>query len=297
MLSILARPLTAWNRRWARPKPAAAAAVGNLAPATIVTGASRGIGRALAREFARGGGTVVLVARGKEALDEAARDISRIAKEHVFTLAMDVTAPEAPRILDEFLAANGLYANVLVNNAGIGLGGRFDAHAPDEVADLVALNVAALTRLMRHVLPGMRDRAEGGVLNVASLGGYSPGPYQAAYYASKAYVASLTVAVAHEMAGEGVRMSVLAPGPVETRFHANMGANDAFYRWLVPAMTPERVAKAGVDGFRLWRRVVIPGFIPSIFSVALKVLPHAVVVPMVGWLLAPRGRIKKDTML
>ena len=99
---------------------------------------------------------------------------------------------------------------------------------------LVDLNVRALTRLTRHFLPGMRQRGRGGILNVASLGGYAPGPNQAAYYASKAYVLSLTEAIAAETAGEGVRVCALAPGPVDTAFHARMGAENAFYRYLVP---------------------------------------------------------------
>ena len=90
----------------------------------------------------------------------------------------------------------------------------------------------ALTQLTRHFLPGMRVRGRGGILNLASLGGYAPGPNQAAYYASKAYVLSLTEAIAAETAGEGVRVCALAPGPVNTRFHARMGAENAFYRYL-----------------------------------------------------------------
>ncbi len=123
---------------------------------------------------------------------------------------------------------------MLVNNAGIGLSGRFDDHSHEEIEALLALNVTALTRLMRHVLPQMRARGRGGVLNIASLGGYVPGPHQAVYYASKAYVISLSEAVASELAGTGVRVAVVAPGPVATGFHAAMGAENARYRaWLL----------------------------------------------------------------
>ena len=115
---------------------------------------------------------------------------------------------------------------------------------------LLDLNVAALTRLMHHVLPGMLARARGGILNVASLGGLVPGPYQAAYYASKAYVVSLTEAVAAENAGRGVRFMALAPGPVNTGFHAAMGAELSFYRQLIFALERGATARCRLPRLR-----------------------------------------------
>ncbi len=147
-------------------------------------------------------------------------------------LPLDVTTPDAVAKIEAALAAHGAYADVLVNNAGMGLAGPFHAHPPDDVLRLIDLNVRALSHLTRHFLPGMRVRGRGGILNVASLGGYAPGPNQAVYYASKAYVLSLTEAIAAETAGEGVRVCALAPGPVNTMFHARMGAENAFYRLL-----------------------------------------------------------------
>lgn len=295
MFLFLLPVLNLWNRRWAKPKADALAAVAGLTPATVVTGASRGVGRVLAQRFAESGDTVVLVARDEAELEKTAKYIRLVCQGRAFVCPLDVTAPGAPQLLHAFLAANALYPNVLVNNAGMGLGGRFDGHAPDDIEKLLTLNIVALTRLMRHVLPGMRDRAKGGVLNVASLGGLCPGPYQAAYYASKAYVISLTEAVASEIAGEGVRVSALAPGPLDTRFHAAMGADDALYRWLVPAMAPEAAANAAWRGFMTWRRVIVPGIIPRGLALAVGLLPHQITVPLIGSLLFPRGRIKKAT--
>ena len=124
------------------------------------------------------------------------------------------------------------------------MAGRFDEQSPEALAQLVDLNVRALTALTRHFLAGMRVRGRGGILNLASLGGYAPGPNQAAYYASKAYVLSLQEAVAAETAGEGVRVCALAPGPVNTRFHARMGAEGALYR----ALRASRLARSGGAG-------------------------------------------------
>jgi short-subunit dehydrogenase len=141
---------------------------------------------------------------------------------------------------------------------------------------------------MHHVLPGMLARGRGGVMNVASLGGLAPGPYQAAYYASKAYVVSLTEAVASEIAGLGVRLTALAPGPVNTGFHAAMGAEHSFYRQLIFPLSPEGTAKAAYRGYVLGRRLVVPGLFNKLLAIALRILPHTLLLPLIGWLLRPR---------
>jgi short-subunit dehydrogenase len=293
MPNILRAAADAWISRNARPEPEALAAVAALAPATVVTGGSRGIGLALARRFAEAGSDVALVARGRGPLEEAAAAITRDFKVRALPIVLDVTEDDAPRAIDAGLAAQGLYMDCLVNNAGIGLSGCFHAHDPRDIDRLVALNVASLARLMRHALAPMRARARGGILNVASLGGYAPGPYQAAYYASKAFVISLTEAVAYETRGEGVRIAVVAPGPVETSFHRDMGADGALYRLLVPSSTPEGVARSAYRGFVAGRRVIVPGILATISAYVLRVLPHPIAVPLVGLLLDP-GRGKSD---
>jgi short-subunit dehydrogenase len=136
----------------------------------------------------------------------------------------------------------------------------------------------------------MRARRQGGILNVASLGGAVPGPYQAVYYASKAYILSLTEAIGAEIAGEGVRISVLAPGPVETGFHAAMDAETSLYRVLLPSLMPERAARAAHLGFRLGRRVIVPGLLNMGLYGAVRVLPHPISVPLIRILLALRKK-------
>jgi hypothetical protein len=142
----------------------------------------------------------------------------------------------------------------------------------------------------------MLARGRGGIINISSLGGYGPGPYQAAYYASKAYVISLSEAVASEVAGSGVRICAVAPGPVGTRFHHDMQAETAPYRRLLPELTPERVARSAYLGFRLRRRVVVPGVLNMLAALALRVMPHPLTVPILGWLLRPgAGRAPPQT--
>jgi short-subunit dehydrogenase len=293
MSTILRAAVDAWISRRARARPEALAAVAGLAPATVVTGASRGIGLAIARRFAEAGSDVALVARARAPLEEAAAAISRDFNVKALPLVLDVAAADAPRAIDAGLAAHGHYMDCLVNNAGIGLSGPYHEHDPRDVDRLVALNIAAAASLMRHALEPMRARARGGILNVASLGGYAPGPYQAAYYASKAFVISLTEAVAYETRGEGVRIAVVAPGPVETSFHRDMGADGALYRLLVPSSTPEGVARSAYRGFVAGRRVIVPGILATISAYVLRVLPHPIAVPLVGLLLDP-GRGKSD---
>jgi short-subunit dehydrogenase len=261
-----------------------------LKPFTIITGGSEGIGHAIARRFAAQQHNLLLIARSEKTLSTAAAELRKASGAQVHILPLDIIASGAPSEIDAALAKAGGYAHILVNNAGIGLSGAFAEHQREEVERLLDLNVKALTVLTHHVLPGMRQRRAGGVSNLASLGGYAPGPWQAAYYASKAYVLSFSEAVAAEVAVDGVRVCAVAPGPVNTAFHERMGAEGAWYRRLVPPLRPETVAWWTDRGFRLGLRVIVPGLINMLMSLALQLVPHRILVPIVGWLLRPGTR-------
>lgn len=289
MFKLLIGLVDGWRRRGWRLDPEALAALPRGAPATVVTGGSEGIGFELARCFARDGHTIVLVARSQDLLAQSAAAITAEFDVQALALVLDVTAPDAASRIEQFVAGHGLYVDVLVNSAGMGASGPFIDARPDEIENLMALNVQALTRLTRAVLPDMRLRGRGGILNVGSLGGFAPGPYQAAYYASKAYVLSLTEAVAHEARGQGVRISVAMPGPVDTAFHSRMNAESALYRLLIPAPSAERVARSAYRGY-LWGRTVAPtGLVTQVTALAMRFAPHIITVPMIAILLKPRG--------
>lgn len=277
-----------WIGRRAEPTPDALQAVEGLRPITLVTGGSRGIGLALARRFARAGNDIALVARHPDALAIAADAIAGEYKVKVLRIAVDITDANAMTAIAAELGTGGFYLDTLVNCAGTGLAGPFVDHTPHEIDRLLDLNVAALTRLTRLALPAMLARGRGGIINVASLGGLVPGPNQAAYYASKAYVVSLTRAIAAENAGRGVRIMALAPGPVDTGFHQAMGAELSFYRQLMVALSPRQVAFEAYLAYRLGLHLYVPGITGKLLQVAVWIIPHALILPIMGWLLQRR---------
>jgi len=259
-----------------------------LRPAVVVTGASEGIGLAIARRFAAAGHTVAMIARRRAVLEAAATQLSRTSNVTAVALPLDVTGADAGTQIEAGLAQHGLYADVLINNAGIGLGGSYAAQSESDIAYLVDVNVRALSLLTRHFLPAMLERRRGGIINIASLGGFAPGPYQSAYYASKAYVISLTRALANEVGGSGVHVCVVTPGPVNTAFHARMGAGTSFYRYTIPALSAEAVARATWRGWRLGFRVIQPGLLTPVLSLLMRVTPWFLLVPILGFLLHKR---------
>ena len=257
-------------------------------PWAMVLGASEGIGLAIVERFAAAGHTLVMIARRPEPLVTAAAGIAQRHAVEAIPLALDITATDAAAQIAARLANHGLYADILVNNAGIGLGGPFTSHDSVSIERLIDTNVRALTVLTRHFLPEMCVRGRGGILDIASLGGFAPGPYQAAYYASKAYVIALSRAVAYETRGQGVRIAVVCPGPVDTAFHAKMGADTAFYRYLIRGQSPEAVAGSAYRGFRWGLRVILPGLFTPILALAMTLTPGIVSIPIIGFILRRR---------
>jgi len=233
-----------------------------------------------------------MIARSGERLTAAAAEVADRNGVTCIPLPLDLTQPDACDRVEAALTENSLFAEIVINNAGVGLGGDFAGRDEAAIANLLDLNVRALTLLTRRLLPGMLARRRGSIINIASLGGYAPGPYQAAYYASKAYVISLTRALAHEVRGHGLRICVVAPGPVQTAFHAKMGSDRAFYRYLVPGMTAEGVARSTWLGWRFGLRVIHPGFLTGTIGLCMRIIPWFLLVPIVGWLLELRYRRK-----
>lgn len=277
-----------WKRRAWRPDAEAISNLPGKTPAIIVTGGSDGIGMALARAFASPDRTTILIARGADRLAKACSEIRGVNNADVLPLPLDISSPDAVLEIKAFLARADLYADILINSAGIGTTGEFAAEPADNLTRLTELNVTALTRLCRAFLPDMLIRGRGGIINVGSLGGFAPGPYQAAYYASKAYVVSLSRALARETRGQGIRVTCVVPGPVNTKFHERANGHNSFYRRILPALSPDQVARSTRRGYALGMGIITPGLFNNLTGLALRLLPAMLTTPIVAILLKPR---------
>jgi short-subunit dehydrogenase len=255
------------------------------APETVlVTGASSGIGRELARGFAREGCSCVLLARSEDTLRTLADTLRSHYDVDAHVLVVDLSTPDATDKVEARLDDAGLTVDVLVNNAGFGARGRFAELDAQRQANMVQVNVAALTALTRRLLPGMLERGRGGVLNVASTAAFQPGPYMSVYYATKAYVLSFSEGLAEEVAGRGVTVTCLAPGPTRTAFVEAADMDDAaLFEWAEP-MTPAAVAQAGLDGFRAGETLVVPGWPNKIGAALTRITPRPVARKVAAWL-------------
>jgi uncharacterized protein len=254
---------------------------------TVITGASGGIGEALAHRAAQAGRKLVLVARSADGLKKVADEIARRSGHpRPETIAMDLGKAGAADRLADRLKKRRLPVSELVNNAGYGLVGGTAELARDEELGIVDLNVRALTDLTLCFLPQI-VRARGGVLNVASTAGYQPGPYMNIYYASKAYVLFFTEALHHELKGR-VRVTALCPGPTPTGFFKRATPGRGIKLMLLPHMSATVVAEAGWRGFEEGKRVVIPGFVNKLGVFFTRLTPRPILLGMVAMLQANR---------
>ncbi|HEX4438447.1 MAG TPA: SDR family oxidoreductase [Thermoanaerobaculia bacterium] len=246
-------------------------------PTALITGASSGIGLEIASAAARDGHDLVLVSRNRERLESVGRGLVEHYGVRVSVIARDLADSGAPAELEAELSRRGIAVDVLVNNAGIGVYGFFAKTSIEDEARMIEVNVVALTRLTKAFLKGMLERRSGRVLNVASTAAFQPGPIMAVYYATKAYVLSFSEALASETAGTGVTVTTLCPGPTVTEFQGRAG-----FRSLLDLRSPlvssaAEVARAGWDGMKRGRRLVMPGLVNKILVQVERVVPRRLV--------------------
>ncbi|MFL6256266.1 MAG: SDR family NAD(P)-dependent oxidoreductase [Pyrinomonadaceae bacterium] len=246
----------------------------------LVTGASGGIGEELARLFAADGHDLVLVARSRDKLARLAAELKEKHAVAARVLAADLARAETPREIFEELSANGVTIDALVNNAGFGTYGLFAETDLKSELELLQVNVVALTHLSKLFLPGMITRRRGYLMNVASTAAFQPGPLMAVYYASKAYVLSLSEALANECEGTNVVVSALCPGPTETGFvaAARMEQSKLFERAVMDART---VALDGYRGLLAGKTIVIPGLRNNLLARSIGLFPRNLVTKVV----------------
>ena len=257
-------------------------------PATVITGATQGIGRALAEEFARGGHALLLVARDEAKLADTARALAERHAVQVKFVGCDLSTVEGCAAVEQALRRFGFHADMLVNNAAAMSAGFFQDQDLAAMRRLIDLNAGAMVDLTLRFLPGMVARRGGGVLNVASMEGFMPVPYQATYAATKAFVLSLSRALAYETMYTGVRISALAPGITATELHAKAGAEYSRYVMLLPVMTSEHLASIAYRQFMRGKKVIVAGWFNRLSLIARRFAPDLVLVPFMGLLFRVR---------
>lgn len=226
----------------------------------LITGASTGIGASFAEVLAKQGHDLILVARSKDKLEALAASIKADTGRTVTVIATDLGQANSGSALAQKVASLKLTVDLLVNNAGFGAAGAFAKQSPARDAEMIALNCTAVVDLVHAFLPAMLERGNGGILNVASVGGFQPLPYMAIYGATKAFVLSFTESLWAEVSGSGVNVTALCPGPVDTPFFEATGTPKL--RKTVPRglmMQPTPVVEAALAALAAGRPVCVPG--------------------------------------
>lgn len=242
----------------------------------LVTGASSGIGLELAKCFAADGCRLVLVARNRPALEGLAASLKEKFKIETVVLPADLSLPDAPKQVFDSLASQKIPLDVLINNAGFGLHDRFADTPLARHLEIIKVNVMALTELTGLFLPEMLRKKGGGILNVGSVAGFVPGPNMAIYYATKAFVQSFSEALAEELAGTGVSVTVLCPGPTESNF-GSVARGDRVRVAQSAKMSAETVARFGHFAFRNKQTVAIPGFRNRSLVFMTRIMPRSTI--------------------
>lgn len=235
----------------------------------LITGASSGIGRELARVHAAAGGHLILVARRVKRLEDLKEELERDYRIRVMVIAKDLSRPESPLEIYQEVKMEGLEVDYLINNAGFGGRGVFAEQDPEMLQRMIRVNVTALTALTSLFLPDFINRNSGRIMNVASIAALMPGPLQAVYFASKAYVRSFSDALTEELKATKVTVTTLLPGTVDTEFPVSAEMNET--KLFADAWPPAAVAKTAYREMLRGRRSVMTGV-----SAAYRVLLHLV---------------------
>jgi short-subunit dehydrogenase len=242
----------------------------------LITGGSVGIGAALAAVFAEHGHDLILVSRKLDKLEARGRAIRDKFGVDVVCLPEDLSDPQGPRRLHQAVTARGLDVHYLVNNAGVGLYGKFAGTDLDAELKMIQLNLTSVVELTKRFLPAMIARRSGRVLNVASTAAFVPGPWMSIYYASKAFVLSFSEAIDYELKPHGITVTTLCPGPTESEFKVRAGSQRSrlFEAFVMDAAS---VARVGYDGMMNGKLVAIPGLRNKMVPVAARLTPRSMV--------------------
>jgi short-subunit dehydrogenase len=243
----------------------------------LVTGASVGIGRDLAVVLAENKHDLVITARNQQQLESLAAELREKFGVRVEVIVMDLAKPQAAGELFEEVQRRGIAIDILINNAGFGGHGRFDGENVDEILGMLQVNIVALTHLTRLFLPGMVERKSGRIMNLASVASFTPGPMMAVYFATKAFVLSLSEAIAAELKRTGVTVTAVCPGPTKTEFGKRAGITSATSFHDLFTMQSMPVARIGYRAMMRGQRVVVTGVQNKLTTGLVKFLPRRMV--------------------
>jgi short-subunit dehydrogenase len=240
----------------------------------LVTGASVGIGRDLAIVLAENKHDLVITARNEAQLNSLAEEVKTKYGVRAEVIVMDLAKPQAAAALFEEVQRRNVAIDILINNAGFGGHGRFDTENVDQILGMLQVNIVALTHLTRLFLPGMIERKRGRIMNLASVASFLPGPLMAVYFATKAYVLSLSEAISSELKRTGVTVTAVCPGPTRTEFGKRAGINSApsFHDGL--SMDSMPVARIGYRAMMRGKRVIVTGLQNKLLTLSTKILPR-----------------------
>jgi short-subunit dehydrogenase len=252
----------------------------------IVTGASSGIGRALALEFASGGFDILLTGRNEQALSQVARDCTEKFRVNTDVIVAELSNASATDRLIAAIQAQPRNYELLINNAGFGINGGFAQTELSSEIDLVNVQLAAALKLTKAVLPGIIARRSGRILNVGSVYCYSPVPFQYVYSACKAFLLSFSAAIRNELAGSGVTVTVFCPGITQTEFRSRAGIAE---KDKSSGMTAEAAARIAFRETMRGRAVVIPGATNRLFVLIAKILPNTAFTEIIRYINRKRG--------
>ncbi|KTD50780.1 SDR family NAD(P)-dependent oxidoreductase [Legionella quateirensis] len=251
---------------------------------TLVTGASKGIGLCLAREFAQHGRDLMLVARDEVRLKEICNEIHEQYHVKVAYTVCDLSKPGSAINLYNELETRGVEINCLVNNAGIGYMGSYAEMGIDKLDELLQINIVSPSELTQCYLGDFVARNGGSILQVSSTAAFQPGPYMAAYYASKSYLASLSHAIAYELKDTNVSLSILCPGATRTSFFTSAGMeNSMLERGYTGMLSPEKVAKIAYKGLMQKKLYIIPGVINKSLANLAAISPKKIAAALAAY--------------
>lgn len=249
---------------------------------TLITGASNGIGREFAREFARRKSDMVLVARSESLLQQLRMEVSPAGSPEVHICAEDLAEPESPRRIFEYCTRNKLQVGLIVNCAGFGFAGEYVSMPMDELQEMVQVNNAAMAALLHFFIPDMIAQKKGGIINISSVSGFQGVPFLGLYAATKSFIITLSESLHEELGSRGIRVVVVCPGYIETGFHVR--ARQYPEHSLLPVSDPSIVVKAAIKGLYKNRLHVFPTFLDFLLVFLQRFLPKRAVLKTAAFL-------------